>query len=133
MGYERSLHLIDIKIKQESIPIVNHALKSDDNPELTPIRFFLNHIMIDSAGFLCFKASEDGHDPYVPDDEGTVPALFGKWYKDEEIANWLKQHSESKGRIILHSIEADGEAWGWEFDGKGKMRALQLQNIGEWE
>lgn len=88
--------------------------------------------MIDSAGFLCFRASKDGHDPYVPFDDGTVIALYGKWYVAEEIASWLKHHSEKDGRIVLHSIEGDGDAWGWEFDGKGKMRGLQLCSVGKW-
>ena len=133
MGYESVLHLIDVKIKKESIPVVNQQLNSKTGDEFSELICFQERAIIDSAGFLCFKASEDGHDPYVPDeDDGTVPALYGKWYETEIIANWLKQYSEAGGRIILHSIEADGEAWGWEFDGEGRMRELQLQSVGEW-
>ena len=81
-----------------------------------------------------FKASADGLDPYVPDeDDGTVPALHGKWYEAERFARWLRRHSEKGGRMILHSIEADGEAWGWEFDGRGRMRRLSLARVGKWE
>jgi YD repeat-containing protein len=61
-----------------------------------------------------------------------VPALHGKWYEDEQIASWLKLHSEKGGRVVLHSVEADGEAWGWEFDGRGRMRALALRPAGKW-
>ncbi len=79
------------------------------------------------------KGSKDGLDPYEPDeDDGTVPALYGKWPDAERIADWLKKHSEPGGRIILHSMEADGEAWGWEFDGKGRMRELALVPVGKW-
>jgi hypothetical protein len=109
-------------------------LNNQKDDELSELGYFLEHAIIDSAGFLSFKASEDGYDAYVPDeDDGTVPAIYGKWYEAEVIADWLKQYSEEGGRIILHSLEADGEAWGWEFDGKGRMRELQLQYVGEWK
>ena len=134
MGYESVLHLIDVKIKKGSIPLVNQELNNQVGDELSDLSCFLERATIDSGGFLSFKASEDGNDPYDPDeDDGTVPALYGKWYEAEVIADWLKQHSEEGGRIILHSLEADGEAWGWEFDGNGRMRELQLQYVGEWK
>ncbi len=132
MGYESSLHLIDIKIKPASVSAVKKALKSPGGRGLAPLRFFLERAVLDSDGFLTFKASPDGHDPYVPDKEGTVPALFGKWYEDERIAKWLRRHSEKGGRMILHSVEADGAAWGWEFDGRGRMRAMTLRSVGKW-
>lgn len=131
MGYESSLHLIDVKIKAESVPVVRRVLKTRKGCGLAPLRFFLERAVVDSDDLLAFKASKDGSSPYGRD--GTVPALYGKWYECESIAAWLKQHSEKGGRIILHSIEADGEAWGWEFDGRGKMRALGLCHTGKWE
>ena len=134
MGYESSLHLIDVKIKAESVPVVKRALKARKVPGRYPLREFVDQAVLDSAGFLTFKASEDGHDPYVPyEEDGTVPALYGKWYDTDRFAAWIKQHCEKGGRIILHSIEADGAAWGWEFNGRGKMRALGLCHIGKWE
>jgi len=132
MGYESSLHLVDIRIKEESLPIVNEALARKKVPGSEPVEPFLKRVVIDSSGFLCFKAGKRGPDPYEPDDEGTVCALYGKWYEDEEIASWLKLHSEEGGRIILHSIESDRAAWGWEFNGKGNMRELQLCAVGKW-
>jgi hypothetical protein len=134
MGYESSFHLVDIKIKPESIPVVSKVLTTHKGRGITRIKTFLEHAVIDSAGFLVFKASGDGHDPYVPnEDDGTVPALYGKWYESEHVAHWLKSYAEKGGRMIFHSIEADGEAWGWEFDGKGRMRQLGLKPIGKWE
>jgi hypothetical protein len=131
MGYESSLHLINVNIKAESAAEVTRVLKTRRGRGLAPIRYFLEKAVLDSDGFLVFKSSEDGLDPYVPDaDDGTVPALYGKWY---EIASWLKQYSEKGGRIVLHSIEADGDAWGWEFDGRGRMRKLTLRSTGKWE
>ena len=134
MGYWSSLHLIDVKIKAESVPVVKRALKSRKGRGLSQLREFMDQAVLDSEGFLAFKASEDGDDPYVADEEdGTVPALYGKWREAERFAAWIRQHCEKGGRIILHSIEADGEAWGWQFDGRGKMRALGLRHIGKWE
>jgi hypothetical protein len=135
MGYESTLHLIDIKVKRESVPVVRRILKArKGRATKSDLQIFLERAVLDTEGFLRFKASEDDYDPYVPDEmDGTVPALSGKWYEDESIAKWLRQHSEKGGRIVLHSIEADGEAWGWEFDGEGKMRALKLRPLGKWE
>ena len=133
MGYESSLHLIDVKIKAESIQAVRAALRTGKVRAPSALRFFLDRIVLDEEGFLAFKPSEDYASPYVPDEEdGTVPALQGKWYEAERIATWLKRYSEKGGRIILHSIEGDGAAWGWEFDGRGRMRPLELRQAGKW-
>jgi hypothetical protein len=35
--------------------------------------------------------------------------------------------------IVHHSDEGDGAAFGWEFDGLGKMRELALCAIGDWQ
>ena len=134
MGYETSLHLIGVKIKAESVPVVKKALKDRKGRGLSKIGYILDVVVLDSEGFLAFKASEDGDDFYVPDEEdGTVPALCGKWYEAERFAAWIKQHCEKGGRIIQHSMEADGAAWGWEFNGRGKMKELGLCYIGKWE
>lgn len=134
MGYRSSFHLIDVKIKAKSLATVIRALKNPEGRRSAPIQEFLSCAVLGRDNFLLFKASEDGGDPYVPDEEdGTVPALYGKWYGAKQIASWLKRHSEKGGRMIFHSIEADGNAWGWEFDGKGRMRALELKVVGKWE
>ncbi len=134
MGYESTCHLVDVRIKPSSLDefkrIARRAKRVDD----ASLQFFLERAVVDSERFLEFTASEDGLDPYQPcEGENTVPALYGKWRHVELIASWLKQYAEEGGRIVLHSIEADGEAWGWEFDGQGRMRALALQSIGEWQ
>jgi hypothetical protein len=134
MGYESSLHLIDVKIKPASVGPVSRTLKTPAGRGTIRLRHFLERAVIDCEGFLQFKGSEDGGDPYVPDaDDGTVPAVYGKWYDAERFARWLKRHSARGGRIVLHSIEGDGNAWGWEFDGRGRMRPLHLRSSGRWE
>jgi hypothetical protein len=130
MGYETAIHLIDLKIKPDSIPVVKRILKSKKGRGLRPIVYFLEHAVLDSEDFLRFKPSKDYDSPYDPDEEdGTVPALIGKWHEGEQIARWLKQHSEKDGRLIQHSCEGDGAAWGWEFDGRGRMREMSLRSI----
>ncbi len=147
MGYETSLHLVGLKIKSESAPIVKRALEAyrskewldDELPpdlELPGGRGFedlWDRLVTDREGFLAFRALEDDPDPYEPDEEGTVPAVCGKWYDAKNFAAWVRRHCEPGGRIVQHSREADGAAWGWEFDGQGKMRALGLRPVGPWE
>lgn len=134
MGYWSALHLIDVKIKAASLSEFERAVRNRERRADGSLRFFLERAVLDTGGFLEFRASEDGLDPYAPcEDDNTVPALYGKWYQAEKVASWLKKHVEKGGRIVLHSVEADGEAWGWEFDGRGRMRALALRSIGKWQ
>jgi hypothetical protein len=103
MGYETSLHLIDVKIKPTSVGPVSRALKTPAGRGTIRLQHFLERAVIDCDGFLQFKASKDGRDPYVPkEDDSTEPAVYGKWYDDERIAHWLKRHSARGGRVILH-------------------------------
>ena len=133
MGYWSTLYLIDVKIKAESLATVKRALKNVGGRKLAAISDFLSCVVLDRDSFLVFKVSEDVESPYVPTEEGTVPASYGKWYEEKQIASWLRLHSEKGGQMVLHSNEGDGEASGWEFDGRGRMRALQLRPVGKWE
>ena len=134
MGYETSLHLINVKIKNESIPVVTKAIITGKGRGLAKFRYFFTVIGLDNSGFL--RLLDNGHcaTPYgVNKEDGTALALDGKWYDVEDFASWLKMHSEKGGRIILHSAEGDGLAWGWEFDGKGGMKNFQLDHVGKWK
>ena len=132
MGMEHIMYLIDLKVKLSSIDKERATLENSERDD--SYRFFFERAFVNDDGFLEFTASEEGVDFYDAfEDTGTVPALSGKWYEAEEIASWLKQHTKiAGGKIIFHSIEADGEALGWEFDGLGKMRELKLGPVGEW-
>jgi hypothetical protein len=131
MGYETALHLIDVVIRPTALPGLLRTLKGKSR---RPVRlaYIFERLAVDEDGFLMFKASKDGLDFYVPYDDGLVSALSGKWYDAEQFARWLKRYSEG-GRVVLHSLEADGDAWGWEFDGEGHMRSLCLVPCGKWE
>ena len=133
MGYESAMNLVDIKIKTDSLLDVKRALEKKKVKGFTSINWYFDYLMLDEGNFLCFKARNDGTDAYVPCDDGSIPAMTGKWPDDEKFASWLKQYSEEGGRIVLHSLEADGAVWGWEFNGKGKMRDLALCSVGKWK
>lgn len=134
MSYETSLHLVDVKIKDESVAIVKKALKSKKGRGLGPLKYFLEEAFLPDDGFLCFKPTGRYDTPYEPDPgDGTVLVLEGKWYESDKIAEWLKLHSEKGGRLIQHSSEADAQAWGWEFDGRGRLRELGLCSVGRWK
>ncbi len=133
MGYWSRLHLVDVRIKDELIPKFRKLIDKRTHHRNEDLECFFRSVMIDCDGFLQFSPGKDGGDAYVPDeDDGSVPALDGKWYNDESIAKRLRKFCEKGGRIILHSIEADGCAWGWEFDGRGRMRELALVSVGRW-
>jgi len=132
MSYYIELNLIDIKIKPDSLSEVKRVLEKKKVKGITSINWYFDCLMLDEENFLCFKAKNDGSDAYVPCDDGTVPAMTGKWPDVEKFASWVKQYSEEGGRIVLYSREGDGVAWGWEFNGKGKMRDLALCSVGKW-
>lgn len=134
MSYETALHLIDVKIKEESLLVVKKALQTKKGRGLGPLVYFLREAFLPKDRLLCFKSTGSYESPYLPDeDDQTLPVLVGKWYEAEEIAEWLKLHSEKGGRLVQHSMEADGLAWGWEFDGRGKLRELSLCSVGKWK
>jgi len=134
MGYETALHLINVKIKDDSLPVVTRALRTKKGRGLGPLVYFLDEAVLCDDGFLCFKSTGRYESPYVADeDDGTVPVLVGQWRKSEKIAEWLKLHSQKGGCLIQHSCEADGAAWGWEFDGRGRLREIALRSVGKWK
>jgi hypothetical protein len=133
MTHESTLNLIDIKIKTNALPYVTQALEKKRVKDFSAINGYLELLMIDDNGMLSFKAKKDGTDAYVPFDDGSVPARTGKWPDAKRFASWVKQHAEKGGRMVFYSWEADGAAWGWEFDGKGRMRYRELTPTGRWE
>jgi hypothetical protein len=134
MGYETALLLIDLRIRDKSIPVVKKALQTKKGRGLGPLVSFLGEAFLPEDRFLCFKSTGRYSSPYGPcEDDNTELVLVGKWYEADQIAEWLKLHSEKGGRLIQHSCEADGAAWGWDFDGRGRLRELALCSVGKWK
>lgn len=135
MGYESTLHLVNLKVRPDRLRALKLALRSSKKKYGNgSLRVFVENLVIDVSGFLELKAAGDGSDPYEPvEGETGIPAMHGKWYEDVKIARWLRKYSVKGGKLIFHSIEADGEAWGWEFDGRGRMRPLGLVPSGKWQ
>src|SRR5437868_4005566 len=106
MGYETVLHLVDVKVKSDAIPVVMRILSNKKRKSLEKIRYFLDHAVVDDAGFLLFTAGEGIFTPYEANDgDGTVPAIVGKLYESDRFANWIKQYAEKGGRLVHHSHE----------------------------
>ena len=132
MGYWTRMYLYGIKVRKDRRAELKRILKNHKTLFNEDMRFFLDSVDIDQDGFLEFKASDDGTDCYM-ECEGFVPAKDAKWYNFDEIAEWLKQFSEFDGQMILHSLEGDGLADGFVFDGNGKRRRVTLKQVGKWK
>ena len=134
MGYETTVHLVDLLVKKSSIFEIQALIKTGNERLPDSVRHFLTCITIDEGGFLCFVPNETYYSSYEPDEEDeTVPALSGKWKQIDAIVTWLKSRVEEDGLLIEHSCEGDGAAWGWEFNGKGQARKIALCPVEEWQ
>jgi hypothetical protein len=135
MGYETTLHLVNVKVRPDRLRALKLELRGARRKfGKGSLRIFVENLVSDPEGFLEVEAAGDGSDPYIPaEGEAGIPAMRGKWYEDVKIARWLSKYSGKGEKLILHSAEADGEAWGWEFDGRGKMRPLGFKATGKWQ
>jgi hypothetical protein len=50
----------------------------------------------------------------------------------EDFVSWIKPFCEAGGRVVIRSNECDGWAGGFTFDGKGRVKELQLKPVGRW-
>lgn len=132
MAYWSRLHIIGVKIKKIHRSKVKKLIKNHKSIKEETFLYFLDKVVLDSQGWLSFKHLRADRDAYAPDELGTVCAKDAKWFGAESIATWLKTYSENGGSLVEHSLEGDGEACGWEFDGKGTMRRLSLKPAGKW-
>lgn len=81
MGYATALHLVKVKIKEDSLPAMKQALETKQGAGLAPLTSFLGEACLSDEGLLYFKSTGRYDSPYDPDEEdGTVSVLVGKWY-----------------------------------------------------
>jgi len=132
MGYETSLQLVGVEIDPRHRPEIEAAIRKAARSENDALQLFLRWLGITSDGTLAFRAAckRDFVLPQCPDYEGCVSVTIGKWRRPEEIGEWPCTHCSS-GRLILHRLEGDGAAFGWEFE-SGRIRHLELRPVGRW-
>jgi len=118
-----------VDVKKSSRVAVRQAIATAGRRR-RPLGPFLRHLAVYEDHSLAFRESPDYPSDYCEDEEGLVPALRGKWLEAEKIAEWLSRHS-TVGHLVQYDI--GGEAWGWEFDGRGRMRDLVLAAVGRWK
>lgn len=126
MGYETEITLI-ASIRKDKIGQARQELA---DPETSP--FPLLAISCDNC--VQFKPDENYYDSeFDKDEEGLVPALKAKWRsQDISFVDWMAQYVTAGSGVYVHSLEVDGEEYGYEFDGKGRYRLLALRPTSGW-
>ena len=126
MGYWTELTLVGIKFPKASLTGAIRDLKAWKKFKTPDMQIFLCNTKITPSGGLEFQYfKEDSYFPVKPDKLGFTPTMEGKWSGDDQIARWLAVHS-ARGIMSFHSLEGDGVAWLFEFDGKGRYRRHEL-------
>lgn len=131
MGYETSLQLIGVKVDPARRAEIENRLR---DPREDPGKVcFLELVGLTPDDTIEFdtRRAPDLISTFETDDEGFTQAAIGKWHDAEPIARWLAQACTS-GQLILHSMEGDGSAYGWEFK-NGRIRYLELRPSGPWK
>jgi hypothetical protein len=59
--------------------------------------------------------------------------VHGKWYDVEPFVAWLCEFCTGSGQLFQITQEETGGLWGWEFDGQGRYRELELRSKGRWK
>ncbi|HNQ88092.1 MAG TPA: hypothetical protein PKM73_05720 [Verrucomicrobiota bacterium] len=137
MGYETCLHLLDVEVDPRRRDYVERLLRNPEKARNKVAREYLKLMGMSDGGYLNFRFDPEERWAYPygineddPDDDGFVLAMVGKWYDAGRFAVWLCYHCAG-GKLVLHSNEADGEAFGWEFE-DGRIRYLELIPCSEW-
>jgi hypothetical protein len=143
MGYETDLVLVGVRPPPGRLARVKRALKRMQREQASEAAYIFRHPAFSSDGTIEFNSvSFDDPDALLaaaeePDEEGLVLTALadytpqiGKWYDVHLVAAWLCEQG-CEGRIIQHSRDGDGEAWGWEF-ADGRIRELQLLPASGW-
>jgi len=129
MGNRTIIQLVNVKIKKESMPLIARALRSKKGGVPANIQRFLDVMTMDDEGILHLNRVAFNFSSYgVPEDDVTSDRQSGVWYFIGDLAAWLKSHCEMGGRIIEHSEDSSGTAWGWEFDGKGGVSYFKIDH-----
>jgi len=130
MGYESTLHVLGVMVAPDRRQRVDTLLARQCKGRDAGLANLFRHLAFTSNGTLELRPI-DGDSDELPDEEGFVCSIWGKFYESEKFARWLCRHCEI-GRVIQHSREGDGAAWGWEFK-RGRIRYWELKPAGVWQ
>lgn len=125
--------LLQVRIPERKVVEVRRELEQPEKYASHGLRMFLSLAELSSANTLEFKAS--GHDfdsEYCEDDEDLVQALKAQWCDPDDIAAWIARYARRGNRMLIHSLEANGNEFGYEFDGRGRCRCLLLRPHRGW-
>lgn len=127
MGYWTTLSITGVRFSKRDAARVQRDLKAWRRFKTPDMMIFLSNAALTAGNCLCFDYNSDykGDYPLGPDENQCTPAMDGKWSGDEQIARWIASH-QGHGSISFHSLEGDGMAWMFEFDGKGRYRRHEL-------
>jgi hypothetical protein len=133
MGDETTLMLVGVTVRPDRRKPIEVLLKKQAAARKPGLRLLFRQLCLTPDNSIEFRlsAKDDVATDEVPDEAGYVSSIWGKWYEAEALAEWLCRHC-AEGRVIQHSREGDGGAWGWEFRG-GRIRRLSLEPSGPWK
>lgn len=110
MGYESTIEEVSVRIKFDSIPIVQVQLdKYKHNGKGFDRQLFMGYFF----------------DVMTVDDDGNIEfdEYCGKWYESDDFAHWLAQYC-TKGELVF--VGEDNTRWGYYFDGKRSLYQLEF-------
>ena len=98
------------------------------------LRTFISILGMTENGSFQFRKS--GHQVYTDfgeDEDGLVEGMEAPWEDFEEIASWVAKYADAGSAIHFHSQQADGNDFGYIFDGEGNMSFMTLKPVTSWE
>ena len=129
MSFQTEL-LLMAGIRKEKLQEVHAELADPLKYKSEGLGMFLSLLAVTCVNTFHFKASGHPFDSeYCEDDEDLVQALKAPWCDPDDIAAWMARYANRRSRIQFHSLEADGLEFGYEFDGKGHYRCLELRPL----
>jgi len=125
--------LLQVVVPKKKLDAIRKELASPPDYVSDGLRLFVSLVGVTCGPTLEFRAS--GHDfdsEYCEDDEDFVQALKAPWSEIDDIAAWVAGYASRGDRMIVHSVEADGNDFGYQFDGRGNCRCLLPQPYRQW-
>jgi hypothetical protein len=109
VGYITSITLENVRVSKKHVAHVRQCLKASC-PDTEAFFYILQNLSINKKGEVTWTGEPSG-----------------KWYRDQEFAQWLAKYCES-GSIVVKSREGDGASWAYIFDGKGTASGVRLDS-----